>query len=75
MPNLVSLNVFSNKLTPFVLPHILKFIKEFNRQNFTMEMTRRDLNPKEQKDFISKLQEAVNERNNLIQGKFRINYH
>ena len=40
-----------------------------------MEMTRRDLNPKEQKDFIIKLQEAVNERNNLIQGKFRINYH
>lgn len=55
LPHLHSLNVFSNKLTPFVLPHILKFIRDFDRQHFTMDITRRDLNPKEQKDFITKL--------------------
>jgi hypothetical protein len=47
LPNLHSLNIFSNKLTPFVLPHILKFISDFDRQNFLIDMSRRDLNPKE----------------------------
>lgn len=31
LTNLHSLNVFSNKLTPYVLPSILKFIQEYNR--------------------------------------------
>jgi hypothetical protein len=73
LPNLRHINVISNKLTYFVMPKMLSFIKNMDKTRpFTLEMTPRDIHPKEKDVFIQSVKKAVADREKSGAAKFRL---
>lgn len=73
LPTLRLVNVISNKLTYFVMPKMLSFIKNLDKTRaFTIEMTPRDIHPKEKDVFINTVKKAVADRENSGAAKFRL---
>ena len=73
LPALRHVNVISNKLTYFVMPKMLSFIKNLDKTRaFTLEMTPRDIHPKEKDVFIHTVKKAVADREKSGAAKFRL---
>jgi len=73
LPNLKYVNVVSNKLTFFIMPKLLWFIKTLDQQRpFTLEMSPREIHPKEKDIFITNVKKAVIEREICGASKFRL---
>ena len=73
LPTLRHVNIISNKLTYFVMPKMLSFIKNLDKTRaFTLEMTPRDIHPKEKDVFIHNVKKAVADREKSGASKFRL---
>ena len=73
LPALRHVNVISNKLTYFVMPKMLSFIKNLDKTRaFTLEMTPRDIHPKEKDAFIHTIKKVVVDREKSGAAKFRL---
>lgn len=75
MTKLTHVNLVANKITPYVLPDFLKFVNEYQSREkcLILDITQKDLRPKEREEFVTKLKSVIKEKVSFIKGKLKVN--